>query len=134
MALKTDNKGQPYADHSESSDAARRAILKLYSYESPLYKAINLANQTRDQRAIPTLGPYAYLLSNAVARPPQSNVDVQKEEAQRQRLGKKNSKGKPLLVEPSYKLPGGKRATIKVFEGDDPRELAEKFCEKHGRP
>ena len=63
-----------------SSDAARRAILKLYSYESPLYKAINLANQTRDQRAIPTLGPYGLLLTLTLLDPPKSNVEVQKVE------------------------------------------------------
>ena len=30
--------------HSKSSDAARRAILKIYSYETPLYGALNHAN------------------------------------------------------------------------------------------
>ena len=48
ILLKGDQDDKSYADHSKSSDAARRAILKLYSYESPLYKATNLANQTRD--------------------------------------------------------------------------------------
>ena len=74
-----------------SSDAARRAILKLYSYESPLYKAINLANQTRDQRAIPTLGPYAALLYCTLLDPPKSNVEVQKEALKKQMLETKNS-------------------------------------------
>ena len=30
--------------HSESSDAARRSLLKLYTYETPLYSALNKAN------------------------------------------------------------------------------------------
>ena len=38
--------------HTESSDDARRAILKIYSYESPLYKAVNMANRCQDESAI----------------------------------------------------------------------------------
>jgi len=34
-----------YDKHSDSSDAARSAILRLYSYETPLYGALNEANQ-----------------------------------------------------------------------------------------
>ena len=48
--------------HSNSSDEARGAILKLYSYETPLYDTVNKANQYQDKRAIQTLGPYANLL------------------------------------------------------------------------
>ena len=51
-----------YSRHSESSDAARKAILRIYSYETPLYGALNRANQCSDQRAIKTLGPFAHLL------------------------------------------------------------------------
>ena len=38
--------------HSPSSDEARGAILKLYSYETPLYDTVNKANQYQDKRAI----------------------------------------------------------------------------------
>jgi hypothetical protein len=31
-------------EHTDSSDDARRAILKIYSYETPLYSALNRAN------------------------------------------------------------------------------------------
>ena len=51
-----------FPKHSESSDAARKAILRIYSYETPLYGALNRANQCHDQRAIKTLGPFALLL------------------------------------------------------------------------
>ena len=50
-------------ENDPSSDDARRAILKIYSYETPLYDALNQANMRRDRNAIPTLGPFAYLLS-----------------------------------------------------------------------
>ena len=50
-------------EHSESSDDARRKILWLWSMETPLYGAVNRANQYQDQRAIKTLGPYARLLT-----------------------------------------------------------------------
>ena len=49
-------------EHTPSSDDARRAILKIYSYESPLYKAVNRANQCQDESAIKTLGPFSLLL------------------------------------------------------------------------
>ena len=51
-----------FGDHSKSSDEARQNILKLYSYETNLYKAINKANAKKDEEAIETLGPYAKLL------------------------------------------------------------------------
>ena len=54
--------------------------------------------------------------------------------AQKERLGRKNSEGKELLVEIAYGLRGSKRDTIKVFKDDDPHELAVRFCEKHCRP
>ena len=61
--------------HSNSSDEARGAILKLYSYETPLYKAINKANQYQDKRAIQTLGPYACLLYWTVLKPQVANCE-----------------------------------------------------------
>ena len=47
---------------SKASDEARSAILRLYSYETPLYGALNKANQRTDKRAIQTLGPFSHLL------------------------------------------------------------------------
>ena len=66
-------------DHDDSSDDARRAILKIYSYESPLYKAVNRANQCQDESAIKTLGPFSRLLSYTLTRPPAENKKVQGE-------------------------------------------------------
>ena len=60
-------------EHSESSDAARKAILRIYSYETPLYGALNRANQYQDQRAIKTLGPFACLLADSIADPGEEN-------------------------------------------------------------
>ena len=59
--------------NSKSSDAARKAILRIYSYETPLYGALNRANQCHDQRAIKTLGPFALLLYNAIKKPGKEN-------------------------------------------------------------
>ena len=53
---------EPKPVHTDSSDDARRAILKIYSYETPLYSALNRANSCQDQSAIPTLGPFSRLL------------------------------------------------------------------------
>ena len=62
-----DEKGDyVFRGHSDHSDAARRAILRLYTLETPLYRTLNKANSCRDERAIPTLGPYATLLYFAV--------------------------------------------------------------------
>ena len=69
--------------HTESSDDARRAILKIYSYESPLYKAVNRANQCKDESAIKTLGPFSCLLYMTLYRPPVENTKVQEENLQR---------------------------------------------------
>jgi len=57
--------------NSPSSDEARGAILKLYSYETPLYEAVNKANQCQDKRAIQTLGPYGYLLYYVTRKGPE---------------------------------------------------------------
>ena len=48
--------------HDLSSDDARRAILKIYSYETPLCYDMNQANMRLERNAIPTLGPFAKLL------------------------------------------------------------------------
>ena len=53
-----------------SSDDARRAILKIYSYETPIYSQMNQANMRQDRNAIPTLGPFALLLWMALCWPP----------------------------------------------------------------
>ena len=57
-------------DHTASSDDARRAILKIYSYETPLYSALNRANQCQDESAIATLGPFSHLLYSTLNHPP----------------------------------------------------------------
>ena len=49
-------------EHTPSSDDARRAILKIYSYETSVYKAVNQANKCQDESAIKTLGPFSLLL------------------------------------------------------------------------
>ena len=51
-----------YGKHSDGSDAARRQVLFLYSCETPLFGAVNRANQTQDESAVPTLGAYGALL------------------------------------------------------------------------
>ena len=73
-----DEKGKyQRSKHSESSDAARKAILRIYSYETPLYGALNRANQCHDQRAIKTLGPFARLLFYTLMEPGQENKRAQ---------------------------------------------------------
>jgi len=47
---------------SEEADNARSKVIKIYTYETDLYKVINQANCMRDRSKIPTLGPYACLL------------------------------------------------------------------------
>ena len=68
-------------NHSNSSDEARGAILKLYSYETPLYDTVNKANQYQDKRAIQTLGPYACLLFNTLLKPTTENKKVMDNQA-----------------------------------------------------
>ena len=78
--LNTDEQGNRRRPiHTESSDDARRAILKIYSYESPLYKAVNRANMCQDRSAIKTLGPFSYLLYRTLDEPPVENEKVQEE-------------------------------------------------------
>jgi len=60
-----------------SSDDARRAILKIYSYETPLYSALNRANSCQDRSAIPTLGPFSKLLWKTLYDPPEENKEKQ---------------------------------------------------------
>ena len=63
--------------HDPSSDDARRAILKIYSYETPLYSALNRANSCQDRSAIPTLGPFSKLLYMTLRTPPKENKKEQ---------------------------------------------------------
>ena len=64
------NEAQPWdlvnPTHSEHSDKARRAILKLYTYESPLYKTINDACCYQDESVVSPLGPFAWLLYETI--------------------------------------------------------------------
>ena len=54
-------------------------MLKLYTYETPLYKTINEATCRKDRRAVPTLGPFAELLYCCVSTPPEANSKKQTE-------------------------------------------------------
>ena len=65
--------------HTKHSDAARRAILRLYTLETPLYRTLNRANSCQDQRAIDTLGPFAELLYGTLVYLPKDNLEKQKE-------------------------------------------------------
>ena len=67
-----------FSIHTDSSDDARRAILKIYSYETPLYSALNRANSCQDRSAIPTLGPFSMLLFETLSSPPEDNKEEQK--------------------------------------------------------
>ena len=49
-------------DGSEEADVGRAAVIKIYTYETDLYKILNHALQTKDKSKIKTLGPYACLL------------------------------------------------------------------------
>ena len=71
--------------HSEGSDAARRQLLKLFSCETPLYGALNRANQRRDSSAVDTLGAYGSLLCLSVNDPPTRNKEVQAQLAREQK-------------------------------------------------
>ena len=70
-----------FSKDSNSSDEARGAILKLYSYETPLYDTVNKANQYQDKRAIQTLGPYAKLLYQTLQKPTTKNEKEMKDQA-----------------------------------------------------
>jgi len=49
--------------------------------ETPLYSTLNSATGFRDKNAIPTLGPYAYLLYQCISHPPEDNDEVMKKMA-----------------------------------------------------
>ena len=49
--------------------------------ETPLYSTLNRATGFRDERAIPTLGPYANLLASSIEDPPSDNKAKMKEMA-----------------------------------------------------
>jgi len=75
--------------NSESSDAARKAILRIYSYETPLYSALNRANQCQDRGAIKTLGPFSQLLHCITAHADKENIAVQEKRARVDEYGVK---------------------------------------------
>ena len=52
---------------SDAADTARAAVIKIYTYETDLYPALNAALQTKDKSKIKTLGPYALLLQKSLA-------------------------------------------------------------------
>ena len=72
--------------HTEHSDAARRAILRLYTLETPLYKTLNRANSCQDERAIIPLGPYAWMLYCTLMVPSQDNREKQRETDQHKKI------------------------------------------------
>ena len=49
--------------------------------ETPLYSTLNRATGFRDERAIPTLGPYAYLLFSTLDYTTPDNLEKMKEMA-----------------------------------------------------
>ena len=51
---------------SDAADTARAAVIKIYTYETDLYPALNAALQTKDKSKIKTLGPYAFLLERSL--------------------------------------------------------------------
>ena len=51
------------SDYSARANKARSAIIKVYTYETDVYPALNAANCTKDTTKIESLGPLAYLLS-----------------------------------------------------------------------
>lgn len=61
------------SDQSTVGDAARAAILKIYTLETDLYKQLNTANCTKDTSKIKTLGPFARLLHCSLWFPPRYN-------------------------------------------------------------
>ena len=68
-----------YHNQSESSDAARRNILYLWTLETPLYGAVNKANQYHDETCIETLGPYAWLVFMSLWHSPDENKKAQED-------------------------------------------------------
>ena len=111
-----DKWGDYKGKHSKSSDEARQNILKLYSYETNLYKAINKANAKKDEEAIETLGPYAKLLYMTLEHPPETNA---KEQARVTRgdVRKRIEEGEQVQI-------GWGRIEYKydIYYGDDPHQ------------
>ena len=62
--------------HSTSSDNARRQIIRAFTFETPLYSAVNRVCQWRDESAVPTLGPYGALLYYTLWYPPLDNQQL----------------------------------------------------------
>ena len=103
--------------------------------ETPLYKTINHANQTKDRSVIETLGPYGCLLYYSVSDVPEDNLKKQEDVRKDPQYKERNAEGKPLLFTLTFRARKIHFTKImlylKVFEGDDPHELAVKFCEEH---
>ena len=64
MILTTDR----HKDLPKSTNEAMKAIVKMYTYETDLYRALNNASCYRDKSKIKTLGPYALLLNRILLR------------------------------------------------------------------
>ena len=67
------------AENTESSDLSRASILKLYTYESDLYKKLNYALQTKDKNAVDTIGAFSMLLTCTLYCPPKLCLELEKE-------------------------------------------------------
>ena len=55
-------------DLPKSTNEAMKAIVKMYTYETGLYRALNNASCYHDKSKIKTLGPYALLLYRIIMR------------------------------------------------------------------
>jgi len=55
-------------DLPKSTNEAMKAIVKMYTYETGLYRALNNASCYHDKSKIKTLGPYALLLYRIIVR------------------------------------------------------------------
>ena len=64
-----------YDEHFKKSETARAEIVKIYTYETDLYRCLNNANCTHDKSKIKTLGPFAYLLHCSLEYPPTKNKE-----------------------------------------------------------
>ena len=101
-ANNNDERGVPIGEHSDSSDDARRKILWLWSMETPLYGAVNRANQYQDQRAIKTLGPYARLLYMTIKNRPLNNEKKQAEKTVGIRICPECGGNEKVFKDPDY--------------------------------
>jgi len=91
--------------------------LKLYSYETPLYGALNQANQWQDKDKVKSLGPFALLLFETLYKPAQENQEVQKK-----RHGVKEKKDRITLYR-GLGLPEKALETYKEYQAN-----GKEFC------